>query len=749
MISCPKCGVANPEDSRSCRACGTPLSGGEEAGRRCPMCGAMNPADSVVCEQCQARLVPLVAEEAAEAQPEVPSGEEVSGAEPFSEEVSLPAEEEPDWLTELRATMEEAEEEQEPPVEEAGPVAEVEVPDWLRELTPSAPPPSEEAEGEAETEVPEWLQESAPEAAPPEEEVERESEVPEWIQEVVSPEEEAEETAEVPDWLREVSPPDASVEEEEVEAAPPPEGELEPPAWLQEVSEEVGGGPFVGVPTEEAEAVQPGAEAPEWLREIAEAVEPPSTPPEREAEEEVSLPPTEEAEEPEEAELPTWLLQAVSPVEAPAEEAPTEAEEPEVRKGVRVFTSEEGVPTLEPGEVPDWLKELAPTDEVPLPVPEEKGEEEIEGLAPAEIPDWLEALRPREEGGTPEEPVETEGVLEGLRGTLPPSPAVEAAERAVSIPSVTAKPASIARAELFQELLTRPIISPRRIERRRERGVGLAIQRLIIGLLLLAAVLAPMAGMWLPVGEGGGSAAPALLPDVQAAYTTVETRVHQGTPVLVSIEYGPSEAEEVDLVAQTLLRHILDRGGRLILVSTRPEGPALADRLLSALVEAADREARVVNLGYQPGQASGVQGLLANLARRPVYPAGVPASEMPAMEGVSSAEDVNLVVVLGGQDEDVLTWIEQTSARYPDLPVVAGVSARVEVSASPYLERAGAGALKGLVVGLPGATVYQDLRGEEDRHLTYYLQSVMWGQWAVAALMAVGMVVFLAGGKGR
>jgi len=71
------------------------------------------------------------------------------------------------------------------------------------------------------------------------------------------------------------------------------------------------------------------------------------------------------------------------------------------------------------------------------------------------------------------------------------------------------------------------------------------------------------------------------------------------------------------------------------------------------------------------------------------------------------------------------------------------------VGARPYLEQAGARALKGLVAGLPGATVYQQLRGVEDRHMLYYLQSVMLGQWTVAALMVVGMVVFLVGGKGR
>ena len=748
MISCPKCGVSNPEESRFCRACGAPLPGasdGEGGGRRCPMCGAMNPPDSVVCERCQARLVPLIAEESATEAEEAPEAAPPQAA-PFSAEISPPAEGEPDWLAELRATMEEAEE---PGPEETPPVEEVEVPEWL---TGSAPPaaPAETAEGEEE--VPEWLQEVALYSAPAEEPSPPGGEgaaAPEPPSEAAPP---GREETEVPDWLREVLPTESPPGEEEgppewLEAATPSEA----PEWPAEGGEETalprgdeGAVPFTEVPPEAAETAESAAsEIPAWLREVEEAAAPPPLLLEEEAREEEGPPAAEESVE----SMPTWLLEEAAPAEAPAEEAGPEA--PGVSKGGHVFTSEEGVPSLEPGEVPDWLKELAPpAEETPAAPPLEMEPEHFEGLVPAEIPDWLQALRPREEGEAAEEPVETEGLLEGLRGTLPPSPLIGAVEKAVAVPSVTTKPASVARAELFQELLTRPVISPRRVEKKPRGPMGLAIQRLVVGLLVLVAILAPMGGVWLPMGEGPGSAVPAVRADVQVAYDTIETRVDRGTPVLVAVEYGPSEAEEVDLVARALLQHVLDRGGRLIFVSTRPEGPALADRLASSL-DGAD-EARTVNLGYQPGGASGVQGLLADLARRPIYPTGGPATEAAAMEGVTSAEDVGLIVVLGGQTEDLLAWIEQTSARYPDLPLVAGISARVEVSAQPYLERAGAGALRGMVVGLPGTAVYYDLRGVEDVHLPYYLQAMAMSQWVVAALMVVGMVVFLVvGGKGR
>jgi len=728
MISCPKCGAENPEGSRICSECGAPLL---ETGRRCPMCGAMNPPANVFCDRCHARLIPLVAgepeeggAEAAEERPPTGPPEEPSPPTgPFLGEEVQPAAEEADWLAELRAAVGEEEGEEAPPFVEEEPPAEieVEVPEWLREAEAESPLAEPGAEG------------PSPEVQP------EEAEVPEWLREVM---------AEVPLSEEGISEeaPEAPVEALPEEAEAPSAGEeigpeaAEAPEWLQEAEERIGAGPFTVQPAlEAAEAEAPAAPGeeeapaaeegvPEWLREVEEEAAPPV------AEEA----PVEEAVE---ASVPDWLLEAAASGEAAGAEAPPAGPEPETVS--RVFISEEGLPPVEPGEVPDWLRELeTPAETEPLPAVEP----EVEGLVPAEIPDWLKALRPRAEGEAPEEPAETEGLLEGLRGTLQPSPMIGVGEGGRAIPSVTAKPASLARAELLQELLNRPVTSARRVEKERRPGFGQAVLRLLIGLLLLAAILAPMAGVWLPSGSGDVPAASAVFPDAKAAYDAIERQVDTGTPVLVAFEYGPSEAEEVEMVAGPLLQHLLNKGGRLILVSTHAEGPALAERLLAGLSGAGEGPERVVNLGYQPGQAVGVQGLLADLAGRTLYRSGQPAAQAAVMEGVRSARDVGLVIVLAGQVEDLRTWVEQVSARYPDLPVVAGVSARVEPIARPYLERTGAGVLKGLVAGLPGATVYQGFLGMEDEYARYYLQSLTLGQWAVAMLMVIGAVVFLVGG---
>ncbi len=149
-------------------------------------------------------------------------------------------------------------------------------------------------------------------------------------------------------------------------------------------------------------------------------------------------------------------------------------------------------------------------------------------------------------------------------------------------------------------------------------------------------------------------------------------------PVLIAWEYGPAEADEMDRVAGPLMEHLLRRDARLIVVSTRLEGPAAAEALLASRLTdgLSERPRRIANLGYLPGQAAGVREAIGTLEGRTEAVTGLPASQMEAMVGVHSIADVKMVVVLAAQPDDLRIWVEQISAVHPNVPVVAGVSAR-------------------------------------------------------------------------
>ena len=395
-----------------------------------------------------------------------------------------------------------------------------------------------------------------------------------------------------------------------------------------------------------------------------------------------------------------------------------------------VLPSEEISIPAEPGELPDWLTQTrsalegeqppsgAEAGAQPLPAAPEGSLPD--GLAPAEIPEWMQALRPGTEVEAPDEPPETEGLLEGMRGTLHASPAIDEIGHLSATPLPTSA-ASIARAQLLQELLSRPAEQPQAAEQKQRAKLDWTAQRLLVLLLFAVAIIAPMTGVQLYDSDAAIPTTDLYANSVEV-FDLIEAQVQPEDSVLLVFAYDASSADEMSRVAEPIVLHLLQRGARLTPVSTLPEGPALAERLISRLT-AGTQLPSVATPVYQPGQAAGVQSLLTN------------------------ASDMTMVVVLSGEPGEFRTWLEQVRARFVDMPVVAGISARVETDARPYLSAQSN--LKGIVVGLVGAASYESSVGSTYRPASFYLQSLALTHLVVVGLIIIGGVVFMIGGKNR
>ncbi len=527
---------------------------------------------------------------------------------------------------------------------------------------------------------------------------------------------------EVPEWLAGLEAPAAPPTPE----APLPEAAV--PDWLRELE--------APARPPAPEAPLPEAAIPEWLRELEKTVPEALSPAEK------PTPPLAGIPAPLSGEMPDWLrnVEFAPPIQEELSAQPPPVVAVDVHAGVPpaapttvppiLIQEEEELLVTTPGEIPEWLKE-APEEAPP----------EFGGLVPAEIPEWLRALQPREEATVEEEPAETEGFLVGLRGLLPIGKGLDMPATAQPPLPRAPSPAAVARAELLQGLLSRPMITPPTAETREApRKSGWLLTRFLVGVILLAAILLPMM-VRLPI-FGLPTA-----PTAEALFSTVN-QLPGNIPVLIAWEYGPAESDEMDRVAGPLIEHLLRREARLIVVSTRMEGPAAAEALLtSRLADPSERSQRIANLGYLPGQAAGVREALGNLDGRTEAITGSPASQLEAMADVHSIADVGMVVVLAAQPDDLKTWVEQVSAANPNVPVVAGVSARTELISTPYLT---AGQLRGMVAGLTGGAVYErQLDTGRGREYEYYLTSLGMAQMAVAALTVIGALIFLVGGRKR
>ncbi len=731
MILCPNCRAPNPDSFRFCGRCGKPLR--EEKAEEPPK-GEQVPSwlrelgkGMEVGPGPALRGEEVPAEEGAGLPPwlaEAPA-EEGAGFPPWLAEA--PAEEGaglPPWLAEAPAEVPAEEGAGLPPWPAEAPAEEgAGLPPWLAEAP--AEVPAEEGVG-----LPPWLAEAPAEEG---------AGLPPWLAEAP-----AEEGAGLPPWLAEAP---AEVPAEEGAGLPP---------WPAEVPAEEG----VGLPPWPAEApaevpAEEGAGLPPWLAEA-----PAEVPAEGMAEvpEEEGIPGLIAEEE---LELPPWLAEApMVPEEAAPEaleEVPAvavpevplpwiEEEVPEVP--VEVVPEEElyafPVTPEEEAALPEWARALKPVEKEAAPIPF------LEGV---ELPEWLRAEeRPAEEAV--EAPAPELAWLERLAGEEVEEevPALAAVERLPRPPLPPLSPARRQAAELFATLAAAPEPEKRPMAERvpsfSQRLLRWLAQRwpmLALALLMIVMLAANISlpGVRVPVSEA------------EQAFAAVEKAIawspeagEHPRPVLVAFDWELHRVGEMRPLALVVVRHLLKWKSPVIAVSTTFQGSQLAQEVLeTALLEVLPKgnvygepgtgqvfqavEQLVaqgygdfrnytygdhfVNLGLRTGAESALR-LLADQPLAWTFPRdflyGLPSADYPLLQQVRSLEDASLWIVMVGEEDRALGWLEQVISRYPNKPCLLVIPTELGPLVQPYRQaRVGAPAL---LRGVAAAAQYEVLLRERE-----------------------------------
>ena len=202
-----------------------------------------------------------------------------------------------------------------------------------------------------------------------------------------------------------------------------------------------------------------------------------------------------------------------------------------------------------------------------------------------------------------------------------------------------------------------------------------------------------------------------LFPDVPSAFTQpVFDRIESlapGTPVLVSLDYSPASAPEIEPMAFALTRHLLLRGARPVFVSLWPEGNNMLQRLrdevvavdFPELVEGRDFAA----LGYKAGGRMVINSLARDLPA--MYGGdlrGVPLDSLAALGGARRLADFPLIVALSGGTPGLQEWI-----LYGGDPTGVPIAGGCTGIGTPEFLAYFPGQLVGLLGGLKGASEYE------------------------------------------
>jgi hypothetical protein len=295
-------------------------------------------------------------------------------------------------------------------------------------------------------------------------------------------------------------------------------------------------------------------------------------------------------------------------------------------------------------------------------------------------------------------------LLASIAGTAPERPRISAIEMTYDSPfmedladdeeNIVHPPATAAV----------PAATPRRRARRRVR---IQPDRLLVGLLLALAVIAPFVLRDVRVGDPPPASFEAGSPGARAF--TALNGLGRGDLVLVGLEYAPASAGELDGMTDALLRHIVLRGAIPVVVSGSPLALLRAESRFEALNADAALLARIESrqplergTEYHIGRllAGGLIGVRALSAAPELLTADINSTTEGL--GIRGLDDFALVVLIADNGEAARDYAEQI-APFARAPFVAAVSYSAAPLAGAYL---GADVFDALLAGYADALTY-------------------------------------------
>jgi hypothetical protein len=223
------------------------------------------------------------------------------------------------------------------------------------------------------------------------------------------------------------------------------------------------------------------------------------------------------------------------------------------------------------------------------------------------------------------------------------------------------------------------------------------------------------------------SADPATLPEELRSVSNAVIGIPANAKALVVIDYEPSLAGEMEAIGGPLLDQIaLLSQPNLSFVSTTPNGPALAERLvIHTRINQAGVQYR--NLGYLPGGSAGVLGFMA-----------APGQILPLAD-VTSFSQYAVLVVLTDHAESGRVWVEQLqNQRQADpaltnQPLLMVASAQAGPLLQPYVS---SGQITGMISGLSDAARYEFLNNNRPGIARSY-----WDTFGIGLMMSVALII--------
>jgi hypothetical protein len=195
-------------------------------------------------------------------------------------------------------------------------------------------------------------------------------------------------------------------------------------------------------------------------------------------------------------------------------------------------------------------------------------------------------------------------------------------------------------------------------------------------------------------------------PIVKKLYDRIES-LPEGSTVLISFDFDPAMAPEVQPMADAFARHCFTKNHKIIFMSLWATGQALLNTTLQNVVRPEFPEKiegiDYANIGYKAGNEGVLNVIVTNF--RKMFPTdvnSVPLDSIAIFKKIRSCQDMDLIISIGGGKPGVKEWILFVGDP-GNVPIGCGVAAVVAPQLYPYYPKQ----LLGILGGIKGAAEYE------------------------------------------
>lgn len=238
-----------------------------------------------------------------------------------------------------------------------------------------------------------------------------------------------------------------------------------------------------------------------------------------------------------------------------------------------------------------------------------------------------------------------------------------------------------------------------------------------------------------------------LSPEVKSLYDAVMD-LKPGSKVLVSLDYDPPSAPELQPMAESFFRLCFERDLKVIIMGLWPQGPQQAELAIQKIINDPKIAALnleygrdYVNLGFQTGNEFVIQrmgGGFKSMFQTDYY--GTPYDSLELVKNISNFSNIDFSFNLSAGYPGTIEWVQIGVDRF-GVKLGAGNTAVQAPQVYPYIR---SGQLVGLLGGLNGAAEFEKITGVLGKG-TKFMVSQSFAHVIVIAFIIIGNAAYFLG----